>query len=116
MVHMSIIEARLSQLGIKVSSLFRPEVQELQKVLMEGEEIVAAVPGRYFGGFALLAATNRRVILIDKKSMFLTVEIVPYDMVSEVNFNGRLLDASIVLFTVNKQHRFTCVKHKSKLQ
>jgi len=116
MVQMSVIEARLSQLGVHVSRLYKPEVKELQQILAENEEIYSIVPGRYFGGFALLAVTDRRLILIDKKTMFLTVEVIPFDMVSEVDFNARLVDASLVLFTLNKQHRFTCMKYKSKLR
>ncbi len=116
MVHMSIIEARLSQLGLHVSALFKPEIRELQKILVEGEEIISVVPGRYFGGFALLSATDRRLILIDKKVAILTTEIIPYDMISEVDFGARMLDATVVIYTVNKQHRFTSLKHRHKLR
>ncbi len=116
MVHISVIEARLSQMGLRVSKLFKPEVQELQKILVEGEELVHVVPGRYFGGFALLAATDRRLILVDKKVAVLATEIIPYDMISEVDFGARMMDATLVLFTVNKQHRFTCLKHRLKLR
>lgn len=116
MVQMSVIEARLSQLGVKISRLYRPEILELQQLLNEDEKIFSIVPGRYFGGFALLAATDRRLILIDKKTMFLTVEVIPYDMVSEVDMSARLLDASVMIFTLNKQHRFICMRHKAKLR
>jgi len=113
---MSVIEARLSQLGLRVSALFKPEVLELQKILMEGEEIISVVPGRYFGGFALLCATERRLILIDKKIAILATEIIPYDMISEVDFGARMLDATVVIFTVNKQHRFTTFRYRHKLR
>jgi hypothetical protein len=116
MVHMSVIEARLSQLELRVSALFKPEIRELQKILIEGEEIISVVPGRYFGGFALLCATDRRLILIDKKVAILTTEIIPYDMISEVDFGARMLDSTVVIFTVNKQHRFTTFKHRHKLR
>lgn len=116
MVQMSVIEARLSQLGVRISWLYKPEVKELQQILVEGEKIFSIVPGRYFGGFALLAATDRRLLLIDKKSFFLTVEDIRYDMISEVDFSARMMDASMVLFTVNKQHHFTCFKYKARLR
>jgi hypothetical protein len=116
MVHASVIEARLSQLGVRVSALFRPEIKELERVLVDGEQIINIVPGRYFGGLALLTATDRRLLLIDKKALYLTVEDIRYDMISEVDYSARLLDASIVLFTVNKKHHFTALKHKTKLR
>lgn len=116
MVHISVIEARLSQLGVRITALFRPEILELQRILVDGEEIVSVVPGRYFGGFALLAATDRRLLLIDKKMAVLSVQDIRYDMISEVDFGARMLDSTLVLFTVNKQHRFSSFKHRHKLR
>jgi hypothetical protein len=52
MVHISIIEAQLSKLGFRASRWFRPEIKELQHILMDEEELVGCVQGRYFGGFA----------------------------------------------------------------
>jgi hypothetical protein len=106
MVHISVIEARLSKLGFKASLWFKPEVKELQNILMDNEQIVGAVAGRYFGGFALLVATDRRILLIDKKLPYVSVEDIRYDMISEIDYSAQLFDASITIFTVNKQHRF----------
>lgn len=116
MVHPSVIEARLAKLNIKISSWFKAELRELQKTLADGEEIVALVTGRYYGGYALLVATNQRMLLIDKKTFFMAFEDIRYDMISEINFNSRLLDSTITLFTINKQHRFTCFKHRHQLR
>lgn len=116
MVHQSIIEARLSQLGIRNSRWFKPEIRELSHILMDKEKIIALVTGRYFGGFAMLVATNHRLLLIDKKVLFLTVEDIRYDMISEINFNSRLLGSTINIFTMNKQHSFTCAKHRRLLR
>lgn len=116
MVHMSIIEARLSQLGIRVTRWFRAEVRELQHILMENENIIAVACGRYFGGFAMLVATDQRLLLIDKKTLFMTVEDIRYDMISEIDFSTRLMDSTVTIFTVNKQHRFTSMKNKVQLR
>jgi hypothetical protein len=83
MVHMSIIEARLSKLGFKTSYWFRPEISELQHILMDNEQIVGAVAGRYFGGFALLSLQTAGFYLIDKKIPYLSVEDIRYDMISQ---------------------------------
>jgi hypothetical protein len=116
MVHISVIEARLSKLGFKASLWFKPEVKELQNILMDNEQIVGAVAGRYFGGFALLVATDRRILLIDKKLPYVSVEDIRYDMISEIDYSAQLFDASITIFTVNKQHRFKSWKHKHHLR
>lgn len=116
MVHQSIIEARLNQLGIKRSRWFQPEIRELSQILMDNETIITMVAGRYFGGFALLVATDHRLLLIDKKVMFLTVDDIRYDMISEIDFTSRLIDSTIHIFTVNKQHSFTSSKGKRLLR
>jgi hypothetical protein len=116
MVHMSVIEARMSQLGIKISRWFSAEIKELQHILEDQEKIVALVPGRYFGGYALLIATDHRVLLIDKRTFFLTLEDVRYDMISEINFTSRVFDSTIEIFTMNKQHRFSTTRYKRHLR
>jgi hypothetical protein len=116
MVHMSIIEARLSQLGFKASRWFKPEIKELQYILWENERIVECAQGRYFGGFALLVATDHRLLLIDKKIPYLSVEDIRYDMISEINYSSQILDSTINIYTVNKQHRFNSWKHKIQLR
>jgi hypothetical protein len=115
MVQLSVIEARMTQLGIKISSFFRPEIRELSTILTDNEKIVSLVPGRYFGGYALMVATDHRLLLIDKRTFYLTVEDIHYDMISEIDFNVRLIDASLQIHTMNKQHRFS-TRYKNHLR
>ena len=116
MVHISVIEARMSKLGFKPSRWFKPEIKELQHILMDNEQLVNCVTGRYFGGFALLIATDRRLLLIDKKIPYLSVEDIRYDMISEIDYNSRMFDSTINIYTVNKQHRFNSYRHKDHLR
>ena len=116
MVHMSVIESRLSQLGIRPSRLSRPELIELQHLLMDDEKIVILANGRYFAGFATIVATDIRLLIIDKRPFFLTVEDIRYDMISELDYSSRLMDATLHIFTINKQHRFTSFVHRKHLQ
>lgn len=116
MVHQSVIEARLSKLGIRCGWLSRPELIELQRILMDGEEIISLANGRYFAGFATMVATDIRMLIIDKRPFFLTVEDIRYDMISEMDFSARLLDATLRVYTVNKQHRFTSFRYREHLR
>jgi hypothetical protein len=116
MVQLSVIEARMTKLGIKISSFFRPEIRELSTILTDNEEIVSLVPGRYFGGYALIVATDHRLLIIDKRTFYLTVEDIHYDMISEIDFSVRVFDASLQIHTMNKQHRFTSSRYKSHLR
>ena len=79
---------------------------------MEGEDVVKCVQGRYQGGFALLVATEHRLLLVDKKPLYLTVEDIRYDMISEVHISAGLLSATLTLFTVNKQLAFSAYRQR----
>jgi len=116
MVHISEIQSQLTRLGIRLSRWFTPELKELQRILMDNEKIIAAAPGRYFSGLALLVATDQRLLLIDKRTFFMTVEDTRYDMISEIDFSSRFYDVGVHIFTLNKQHNFTSMRYKNQLR
>mgnify|MGYP001792859115 CR=1 FL=1 len=117
MAHASVINAQLSKLGVRPTRWFRAELRELEHILHENEEIKSFATGRYFGGLAILVATDHRLILVDKKPMFLSVEDIRYDMISEINYSSRLLNSHITVFTINKQHSFmSSFKNRNQLR
>lgn len=104
------MELELSRLGMHNRFWGRPEVKELTNVLSDDEVVVHAVNGRYDNGFCLLVATDRRLVLIDKKIMFLSMEDIRFDMISELDYCARLLDATLSVTTINKIRRVTALK------
>ncbi len=106
------VERQLKRIGVSFRFWGRGELKELPKILMEGEEIQGCINGRYEGGFAMLCATDQRLLLIDKKPMFLTVTDLRYDMISEIDYGYRLLDASVLICTPNKNLSFQAWRHK----
>jgi hypothetical protein len=88
----------------------KPEMRELTRVLVPDEKVIGAANGRYKGGFAMLLATDRRLLLIDKKIMFLNIEDIRYDMISQVEYCARIIDATVSVHTVNDTLRFTAWK------
>lgn len=111
MVHKDEVSRQLKRLGATFQFWCRPEIRELPKILFEGEQLKHLVVGRYEGGFALFCATDRRVLLIDKKPFYLTLEDIRYDMISDVQYNHRLIDATVRLGTVHKTIGFTGYNH-----
>lgn len=109
MVTSDYLQDQLKGLDFSLSGWGRSEAHELLHILHEGEEICELVNGYYAGGFAMLVATDSRLILIDKKPLgFLTVEDVRYDMIAEIDLNHRLLIAHINVATGNnKMMRFS---------
>ncbi|MDZ7744379.1 MAG: PH domain-containing protein [Candidatus Saccharibacteria bacterium] len=106
MVTMESVLRQFRRLGIKPSFWTKGEVNELHNILVPGEELAHVVKGWYEGGFALLCATNHRVLLVDKKPFFLTVEDLRYDMIVEVKYQYQLMDASVCFTYARKSLDF----------
>lgn len=105
------LEDQLKRIGCNYQIWGRSEIRELAHVLLPGETVEHLVNGTYEGGFAMLAATDQRVLLIDKKPMYLTLEDVRFDMIAEIDYNHRLLNANVFICTPNKSLRFTAYNH-----
>jgi hypothetical protein len=84
----------------------KAETRELARILNVGEQIRYCTFGFYQGGSALLVATSNRLLLIDKRPFFLNLEDIRYEMINEVDFAGRLLDATVSLHTGSKRLAF----------
>jgi hypothetical protein len=102
MVSIKYIEEQLKRVGCNFRFWGRPEIRELANVLLPDEIIAGCTNGRYEGGFALLCVTNLRMLLIDKKPMFLTLEDIRFDMIAEIDFSARLMDSTLRVITPNR--------------
>lgn len=112
MVHRDVVERQLKRIGCNFQLWGRGEVSELHNVLMQGETLAHCVNGHYAGGFAMLCATDHRVLLIDKKPMsYLHVEDVRFEMISEFDYSHRLLNATVHVYATNKTMTFTSWNH-----
>lgn len=111
MVELSNVLRQLSKVGYRSGIFQRSEVKELCNVLHEDEVILQATNGHYEGGFSLLVATDHRLILVDHKPMFLTLDSIAYTMIQELSFTYRLLNSSIHIYTSNKVLDFSSWNH-----
>lgn len=106
MVTVAYVEEQLRRVGGTVRFWGKSTVRELANILMPEEIIAGCVNGRYEGGFALLAVTNMRLLLVDKKPMFLELEDIRFDMIAELDFSSRLFDNTINVITPTKTLTF----------
>lgn len=107
MVNRQEITKQLKEIGFNHVGWGRSEVSELPNIILPGEQIYECVNGAYEGGFALLIATDIRVLLVDKKPLsFLTVEDMRFDMINEMDYNHRLFGAEISISSGGKNLRF----------
>jgi len=111
MVHLRTVEEQLKTIGCNFKFFGRPEIKELAKILLPGETIAQCTNGYYEGGVALLVVTDHRLLLVDRKPMYLTIEDLRFDMISEIDFSHRLLNATIRIFSTNKSLIFTSWNH-----
>jgi len=109
MVSLKQVEEQLKRVGCNFRFWGRPEIRELCNILTDGEVIAQCVNGRYENGGALLCATNHRLLLIDKKPMFLTLEDLRFDMISEIDFSAQLFGSTVHIMTPNKTLTFSAM-------
>ena len=107
MVSTHIVDSQLKAIGCNFQGWGRTEARELSKILTPYEVITECLNGHYENGFAMLCSTNQRVILVDRKPMYLTLEDVRYDMIAEIDFGYRIMNSYISIFTPTKTLTFT---------
>lgn len=113
MVDTTLVEEQLKKIKFNSQSVNRAETEELAAIILPDEEIFECANGWYEGGFALIVATNFRVLLIDKKPFkFLNVEDLRFDMINEIDYSHRLFDARIHISTGSKTLYFRSVNQQ----
>lgn len=104
------IENELDAIGARFWLIGRRSVRELPNILVYNEKIQFCLSGRYSGGFAVVCVTNLRILLIDRKPFFLTLEDIRYDMIMEVDYSYQAFNSTIKIFVPNKSLTFTAYK------
>lgn len=107
MVDPKVVQKQLEDIDCNFSFFGKPEIRELPTILQPGEIIAQCVNGFYENGFAMLCVTNERLLMIDRKSFFMTIEDIHFDMVAEIDHSRRLFTSMARVFTPNKSLKFT---------
>ncbi|MCA9332964.1 pyridoxamine 5'-phosphate oxidase family protein [Candidatus Saccharibacteria bacterium] len=89
----------LVKTGISRYSIRKNEVRQLLNIIHEDEHIGAAINGRSDVGSVMLVATNVRVLFLDCKSFYSTLDELSYDVVSGVNLHTQGIFSSVILHT-----------------
>lgn len=74
------------------------EVKQLPNILWDDEALLSALIGRTTNALALLIATDKRIILIDKKLFSVKVDDIPYSRISSIEHSAGLFTGSIKIF------------------
>ncbi len=106
MVSQEQVVAQLERAGCNFRFWGRSEVGQLRNILVPGETIKHCVNGRYENGFAMLCVTDHRLLLVDHKPLFLTVEDLRFDMIAEIDYSWQLLAGTVYVITTTRKLRF----------
>lgn len=117
--HIERVKRELSDAGVTWHGLLRAEARYLPSVIHNDEHVKAAVYGRTKDGSAMLVATDRRILFVDKKPMVTISDELSYEVVSGVGLTQEKgLTAGITLFTRigNYTVRFANMKSVKKFE
>lgn len=94
----------LRDAGVGKWGMRSAEARHVPLILHPDEHIGAVVYGHSDEGFVMMIATDKRVIYLDRKILFTTIDEITYDVVSGVKCNDLGLFAGVTLHTRIKDY------------
>ncbi|MFK4865306.1 MULTISPECIES: SHOCT domain-containing protein [Streptomyces] len=92
------VRTRVNAAALRVANLgVRHAVRRLPEVLDDGETVEMLATGTYGRGTGVVALTDRRLVLYGHGVLTRTVEDVPYDRISSVQWTGGLLTGTLAV-------------------
>lgn len=107
--HIARIKKELIEAGVSPFGMLKAEARYLPHVIHLDEKIGGVVGGWYDNGSAMLIATDRRVIFLDKKPIYTTKDEITYDVVSGVRLDVGGISTNITLHTRIKDYKMKYV-------
>lgn len=89
----------LRALGMSRAALYTMESRHLPRLIHDDEHIGGVAYGWINGSFAMLVATNLRVIFLDKKPLFVSTDEISYNVVAGVEYGSVGFGATVTLHT-----------------
>lgn len=111
--HKGRIKRELRQLGMTRYGLWKLEARYLPRLIHPSERLKGVVYGHSDEGSALLAATDRRVIYLDRKPFFVNQDEVTYDVVSGVSSSFAAGEGTVTLHTRVKDFVLRTFNHRA---
>jgi hypothetical protein len=97
---MNDLRRRLTNAGVSRWMLNRGEQKMLTNYLRSDETIEACTRVVYKGSRAVVVATSRRLLLLDKHLASFYTRVIQYDSITDIRYFRRFIDASIFV-TIN---------------
>lgn len=94
----------LQNLGVTSYGLAHSESHYLPRLIHPDEQIGGVVYGHHQDGFAMLVATDRKIIFLDKKPFFVNEDEITYYVVSGVSYSHAGFGSNVTLHTRVKDY------------
>ena len=109
------VRTQLHQIGFKNKYFGWSALRQLPMILERNEIIEHVVTGVYQDGYAVIVATNKRVLILDKKPMSFRAEDIHYEMISQVEHYLGPMFAKLRIRSLSNACEFTSI-HASDVQ
>lgn len=90
---------RLRDLGMSRFGFMYSEVRYLPQLIGRDEHIGGVIQGRGENGHIMLAATDRRVLFLDTKPLFIHSEDISYESIAAITFEWIGFSGTMILHT-----------------
>lgn len=100
------VREQLKNIGLKFRFLGRSEVKRLSSVLRSDEEIHHCIYGYHSDTPVLFVATDQRLLIVDKRFLFLQQQTIQYDEITHLHMGKGLLAATFNIKTKWKRIEF----------
>lgn len=107
------IKRQLRDLGVSTVARLSMEGRYLPHIIHPDEHIKGLVYGKTDEGFAMLIATDKRAIYLDKKPLFVNEDEITYDIVAGVSYGHIGPGATVTLHTRIKDYTIQTINGKS---
>ncbi len=107
--HIARVRQELKDVGMTRYGLMKLSTRYVPEVIGLDEQIGGAVYGWGIAGAAILVATDRRILYIDRKPFFTTSDELTYDVVSGVKIHTGGPFCTIILHTRRNDYRLRYV-------
>lgn len=113
--HYERVRNELRAVGVSSIAMSSEECISLPELIHSDEHIGGVVYGFHHDGFAMLVATDQRVLFYDKKPLFDNMDDIKYGVVSGVSFGHAGIGSTVTLHTKIKDYKLRTFNQKCAL-
>lgn len=110
--HTERVKEELQALGVSRFGLMRMESRYLPNIIHPNETIGGVVYGSHEDGSVMIVATDRRIIFLDKKPLFVNEDEMSYAMVGGISMSHAGWGTVVTLHTRLKDYKLRTYNRK----